>query len=599
MKLKKKNKLLSTLIAFTMCISVFSGCKYRIILEEAETTTETTATAVVAEEVTTVTETETVTTTAETTTTNATTTKKKAEKLGKFKDVKLADHRLKWDKVEGATEYKVVANTKKFHSVGMHTDTTARNYSELPDEVFEHDLLYIRIIAMNDSDKINYDVYLDNTGEMPVLTSESEKISVTTENTDIVTSPYYPPIVTEAKTTQQEELNFDIAVNDDTSYNAKPVPVLKDVSYRTIMKYNYGTKNLKLGSNKCYALYDFSDIKEAGIGRDGTAHPARMCYGISAEVKDGKVYFKAYNDYPSEIKATVKSVKFLTDESTKDLKVTSKTMSIDCSDLKNGLYVIQIEFSTGKRPGIAVYVNNNDVYLCSLESMTNSEYNKFVERREKIYDLMDLYNVKTTNTVDTSNLCYPWNDKLGMNSDTKKWIALSNEIVEKDWSKSRKVFAFHEWMCENLAYDFYKVNVLHNTRAFYYEIFDGSLDIYTTRVGVCVDYANIFVTMCRAHDIPCITMETPGHTWNLVYINGVWIEIDMTMDVKNGVYGKDLTKWERPESPYCYDGYFDEFVNGGTAETLLDTLWDYDIIEFNKKVSATGGHDVDSVRLPD
>lgn len=593
MKLKKKNKLLSTLIAFTICITILSGCKYRIVLEEAETTAETTATAVVAEEVTTVTtiaETE-----AETTTTKSTTTKK-AEKLGKFKDVKLADHRLKWDKVEGATEYKVVANTKKFHNNGLHSANTDFNYNDLPDEVFEHDLLYIRIIAMNDSDSINIDLYLDNTGNEPVLTSELNQ--VVAENTEPVVPINHVTPVT-ITTTQQEELNFDIAVNYDTSYNAVTVPVLKDVSYRTIMKYNYGTKNLKLGSNKCYALYDFSDIKEAGIGRDGTAHPARMCYGISAEVKDGKVYFKAYNDYPSEIKATVKSVKFLTDESTKDLKVTNKTMSIDCSDLKNGLYVIQIEFSTGKRPGIAVYVNNNDVYLCSLESMTNSEYNKFVERREKIYDLMDLYNVKTTNTVDTSNLCYPWNDRQGRNSDTQDWINMSNKIVEKDWSKSRKVFAFHEWMCENLAYDYYKCNVLKQQRAMYYKTFDGSLDTYETRVGVCFDYVNIFATMCRAHDIPCITIDTPRHAWNLVYINGVWVEIDISMDVKNGVYGKDMTKWEKPESPYCYDGYFNEFVNGDEAETLLDTLWDYDIIEWRKKVDGTGGHDVDSVRLPD
>ena len=131
-------------------------------------------------------------------------------------------------------------------------------------------------------------------------------------------------------------------------------------------------------------------------------------------------------------------------------------MSIDCSDLKNGLYMIQATFSTNKKSTFCTYINNGDVYLCSAESMTNSEYNKFVERREKIYNFMDLYNVKTTNTVDTSNLCYPWNDRKGWNSDTKEWIDMSNKIVKKDWSKSRKVFAFHEWMCENLAYDFYK-----------------------------------------------------------------------------------------------------------------------------------------------
>lgn len=44
------------------------------------------------------------------------------------------------------------------------------------------------------------------------------------------------------------------------------VPDIAEIDSRTIMRYEYGMKN--------FVLYDFSDKKESGIGRDGTSNPA-------------------------------------------------------------------------------------------------------------------------------------------------------------------------------------------------------------------------------------------------------------------------------------------------------------------------------------
>ncbi len=253
------------------------------------------------------------------------------------------------------------------------------------------------------------------------------------------------------------------------------------------------------------------------------------------------------------------------------------------SKYSNGVYAIRATFSNNKKPAIIAYVNNGKTYLCSVERMTTTEYNTFKSRRETIWKLMDKENITPENSIATDILCYPWNDEYGRNSDTSKWIKLSNKITKSEWSDSRKLFAIHEWMCKNLAYDHYKVNVLKMPRAYYYQIFDGTYDTYQTRIGVCADFTNILATMCRAQGIPCITLDTKTHCWNVVYINGSWVEIDMTVDINNNVYGEDMTDWVRPEQIYTYRGFYDERGNNVTPIETNDSLWTYDIVNWRQE----------------
>ncbi|MBQ5319384.1 MAG: transglutaminase domain-containing protein [Oscillospiraceae bacterium] len=401
-------------------------------------------------------------------------------------------------------------------------------------------------------------------------TTVTPKITVASETTAESEITATPQTITESQTTVTTK------VTAATEPAAKPVATIKELNNRTILVYD-GIQNFKQTNN--LVLYDFSDIKDVGISRDGTIHPMRMHYGMTAEVKNGYVYFSSYNDYPYICKVSVKSIDIISDTSVKSIKVSDKTQKLDMSSYANGLYAISTTWSNNQTSIVFMYANDGSVKLCSVETMSNSELEDFKARRDRIDYLLELQNITPENAIDTSDLCYPWLNQI----ETDLWMDLSDDIIKENWSESRKLFAFHEWMCENLAYDNYKAD--KGIRSFAQNDSSGKYDTWQSRIGVCHDWVNILLTMCRAQGIPCITADDTDHTWNLVYINGSWIEIDMTIDIRNNVYGEDMTNWICDgESIYCYNAYGDEFVKKGIRKSpeelivLNGSLWTFDIL---------------------
>ena len=381
---------------------------------------------------------------------------------------------------------------------------------------------------------------------------------------------------TPAKTTTAFQTTTTQTFTTVTELSAKPIETITELNNRSIIVYD-GVQNFSHTDN--LILYDFSDIKDVGISRDGTIHPIRMHYGLSAEVKNGCVYFSAYNDYPDICNVSVKSIDIISDTVSKSIKVSDKIKKLDMSSYENGLYAICATWSNNQKSSVFLYVNGNSVKLCSVETMSNSELKDFRARRDRIDYLLELQNITPENSIDTSDLCYPWLNQI----ETDLWINLSDDITEENWSEARKLFAFHEWMCENLAYDNYKAE--NGIRAFAQNDFSGKYDTWQSRIGICHDWVNILLTMCRAQGIPCITADCTDHTWNLVYINDSWIEVDMTYDIRYNVYGEDMTEWVCDgDSIYCYTAYGDEFIRKATHKNpeglivLNGSLWSYDMI---------------------
>lgn len=54
--------------------------------------------------------------------------------------------------------------------------------------------------------------------------------------------------------------------------------------------------------------------------------------------------------------------------------------------------------------------------------------------------------------------------------------------------------------------------------------------------AACGSYARAMKFLCAAVDIPCFTISTKAHTWNLVYVDGQWLHVDVSA---NDLYGRN------------------------------------------------------------
>ena len=117
---------------------------------------------------------------------------------------------------------------------------------------------------------------------------------------------------------------------------------------------------------------------------------------------------------------------------------------------------------------------------------------------------------------------------------------LADEICAGCETDEEKVKAIYEWIIHNFEYDYdyYAFIQYFNVRRTLH-----------TRKGVCYDFSNLFAALCRSQNIPCYVMDgtpydnsTESHTWNRVFYNNSWWDVDVTNDISaskgNGnIYG--------------------------------------------------------------
>ena len=48
--------------------------------------------------------------------------------------------------------------------------------------------------------------------------------------------------------------------------------------------------------------------------------------------------------------------------------------------------------------------------------------------------------------------------------------------------------------------------------------------------AACGTYARAFKFLCGAAGIPCFTISTSNHTWNMVYVDGQWLHVDVSLN---------------------------------------------------------------------
>ncbi len=113
---------------------------------------------------------------------------------------------------------------------------------------------------------------------------------------------------------------------------------------------------------------------------------------------------------------------------------------------------------------------------------------------------------------------------------------LADEICAGCETDEEKVRAFYDWIVSNFEYD-------HECYPIF-QYFDVRKTLQTKH-GICYDFSHLFAAFCRSQNIPCYAVDgmpydrsKENHTWNRVYFNGSWWDVDLTNDIlatKDGV----------------------------------------------------------------
>ncbi len=108
-------------------------------------------------------------------------------------------------------------------------------------------------------------------------------------------------------------------------------------------------------------------------------------------------------------------------------------------------------------------------------------------------------------------------------------VKLANEICADCDTDEEKVKAIYSWMIHNFEYDYEYNPVIQ-----YFNVHKT----LRTHKGVCYDFANLFASICRSQNIPCYVVDGTKfddanyhHTWNRVYFNSSWWDMDVTFDI--------------------------------------------------------------------
>ena len=106
---------------------------------------------------------------------------------------------------------------------------------------------------------------------------------------------------------------------------------------------------------------------------------------------------------------------------------------------------------------------------------------------------------------------------------------LADEICVGCKTDEEKVRAFYDWIVSNFEYD-------HNCYPIF-QYFDVRKTLQTKQ-GICFDFSHLFAAFCRSQNIPCYAVDgmpydrsKENHTWNRVYFNGSWWDMDLTNDI--------------------------------------------------------------------
>ena len=155
-------------------------------------------------------------------------------------------------------------------------------------------------------------------------------------------------------------------------------------------------------------------------------------------------------------------------------------------------------------------------------------------------------NVSKSKRTDFTALEYYLSPTSEIQSDNDSIKAQANAITNGLTSDYEKAKAIHDWVCNNIYYDYDMLNKKTPRGN------ESALSTLSAKHGVCTGFSNLIAAFLRASGIPAKTVDGYGlvgdeyiwtsavlqgglanHTWNEAYVDGRWIIIDATWDTAN------------------------------------------------------------------
>lgn len=133
-------------------------------------------------------------------------------------------------------------------------------------------------------------------------------------------------------------------------------------------------------------------------------------------------------------------------------------------------------------------------------------------------------------------------------------IKLADEICGDCDTDEEKVKAIYNWMIHNFEYDYECEPFIQ-----YFNV----RKTLSTRKGICYDFSHLFAALCRSQNIPCYVVDGDKrnnakyhHTWNRVYFNGSWWNMDVTFDIVQTNTQENLYGFRKIKNAYSLEEYY-------------------------------------------
>ena len=221
------------------------------------------------------------------------------------------------------------------------------------------------------------------------------------------------------------------------------------------------------------------------------------------------------------------------------------TCSMDLSSCENGTYLIQYfkpapALGSGYYTRFAFYVVTKTASGCSLKAPAGEHEFSYYKNLANTLDPSQYDEIpEKYYTADTGSYYY-----VGDRMDAIKQQAV--RLTSGCTTDEQKVKAIHDWICEQLAYDY--EYLYSSTKA--YKLTSAPYYVYDSKTGVCAGYSRLNQVMLTSLGIPCIDIigysDSPlsdsyspsiNHEWNMAYFGGEWHLLDLTWDSQNRYYG--------------------------------------------------------------